>query len=480
MTGPVASLNTAWFALIGLLWTGYFVLEGFDFGVGMLSLAIGRDDVDRRLARNAIGPVWDGNEVWLIVAAGATFAAFPVWYASMFSGFYLALFIVLAALIVRGVSFEFRGKRDSARWRAGWDWALAVGSLVPAFAWGVAFTDLVHGLRLSPAGLYLGSFSGLLTPVAVVGGLASLAMFLVHGATFLSLKTAGPLAARARRVAMWLAAGRRAGGRHSDLAVRRWLPCPGGLPGTVPSPWPSCARWPSPGPGCWSGPPGWSRVRAVRAGHRGRHRCRVRRVVSAGNGLHRPGSGADDLERRLGTSDPAGDDRRGGDLRSVGAGLPGLELLGVPAAAGQARGAARLSSATAGPAASAAAPGTSPRPACTVPAGRARLMPSRPSGPGEGERLAVAEVVRLVAPARGWMAGAVAVGLARPCCWSCRPGSSPGCWPARSTARSPAGRQPWTACGSPRWPPARDRPAGPGKPVPRPPHGVRRPRGGER
>ena len=235
MTGPVASLNTAWFALIGLLWTGYFVLEGFDFGVGMLSLAIGRDDVDRRLARNAIGPVWDGNEVWLIVAAGATFAAFPVWYASMFSGFYLALFIVLAALIVRGVSFEFRGKRDSARWRAGWDWALAVGSLVPAFAWGAVFTDLVHGLRLSPAGLYTGSFWGLLTPVAVAGGLASLAMFLVHGATFLSLKTAGPLAARARRIAMWLAVPAAA----LVAGTAAWLSAAGsraagGLPGTVP------------------------------------------------------------------------------------------------------------------------------------------------------------------------------------------------------------------------------------------------------
>ena len=235
MNGPVASLNTAWFALIGVLWTGYFVLEGFDFGVGMLNLAIGRDDVDRRLCRNAIGPVWDGNEVWLIVAAGATFAAFPVWYASMFSGFYLALFIVLAALIVRGVSFEFRNKRDSARWRAGWDWAMAVGSLLPAFAWGVAFTDLVHGLRLSPAGLYQGSFWGLLAPVAVVGGLASLAMFLAHGATFLALKTAGPLAERARKVAMWVsplagalvvgtAAWLAAGGSHG----------PGALGGTVP------------------------------------------------------------------------------------------------------------------------------------------------------------------------------------------------------------------------------------------------------
>ncbi len=235
MNGPVASLNTAWFALIGVLWTGYFVLEGFDFGVGMLNLAIGRDDVDRRLCRNAIGPVWDGNEVWLIVAAGATFAAFPVWYASMFSGFYLALFIVLAALIVRGVSFEFRNKRDSARWRAGWDRAMAVGSLLPAFAWGVAFTDLVHGLPLSPAGLYQGSFWGLLAPVAIVGGLASLAMFLAHGATFLALKTAGPLAERARKVAMWVsplagalvagtAAWLAAGGSHG----------PGALGGTVP------------------------------------------------------------------------------------------------------------------------------------------------------------------------------------------------------------------------------------------------------
>jgi len=236
MTGPVASLNTAWFALIGMLWAGYFVLEGYDFGVGMLSLAVGRDDMDRRLARNAIGPWWDGNEVWLIVAAGATFAAFPVWYAAMFSGFYLALFIVVAALIVRGVSFEFRGKRDSARWRAGWDWALAVGSLLPAFLWGVVFTDLVHGLRMSPSGLYLGSFPGLLTPVAIVGGLASLAMFVVHGATFLSLKTAGPLAGRARKVAIRLAVPSGA----LVIGTAAWLSAagshgPGQLGGAVPT-----------------------------------------------------------------------------------------------------------------------------------------------------------------------------------------------------------------------------------------------------
>ena len=235
MTGPVASLNTAWFAWIGLLWTGYFVLEGFDFGVGVLSLLLGRDDLDRRLCRNAIGPFWDGNEVWLIVAAGATFAAFPVWYASMFSGFYLALFIVLVALIVRGVSFEFRGKRDSARWRAGWDVALAVTSLVPAFGWGLAFTNLVHGLPLSSAGLYLGSFGGLLAPVAIVGGLASLTVFLAHGATFLALKTAGPLAVRARRAAAWLSP--LSGALVAGTAV--WLGVsgshgPGGLGGTVP------------------------------------------------------------------------------------------------------------------------------------------------------------------------------------------------------------------------------------------------------
>ena len=236
MSGSVASLNTAWFALLGLLWTGYFVLEGFDFGVGVLSLPLGRDDVDRRLARNAIGPVWDGNEVWLIVAGGATFAAFPLWYASMFSAFYLALFIVLVALIVRGVSFEFRGKRATRAWRAGWDWALGLGSLIPAFAWGVVFTDLVHGLPLSRAGLYFGGLGGLLPAVAVAGGLASLAMFGVHGATFLALKTSGPLAARAR----WAGAGLSVPAAGLVAGTTGWLgstgvPSAGGLPGAVPA-----------------------------------------------------------------------------------------------------------------------------------------------------------------------------------------------------------------------------------------------------
>lgn len=205
MTGPVASLNTAWFALIGLLWTGYFVLEGFDFGVGILSPLLASDDTDRRISLNTIGPFWDGNEVWLIVAGGATFAAFPTWYATMFSGFYLALFLILAALILRGVAFEFRGKRDGAVWRGGWGTAHFAGSLVPSFLWGVAFTDLVRGLDIVGGPYYVGGFTGLIHPVALVGGVASLLLFSLHGAVFLSLKTTGGLRLRARRAAALLA-----------------------------------------------------------------------------------------------------------------------------------------------------------------------------------------------------------------------------------------------------------------------------------
>jgi cytochrome d ubiquinol oxidase subunit II len=234
--GSVESLNTVWFALIGLLWTGYFVLEGFDFGVGMLARFLGRDDIERRVAMNAIGPTWDGNEVWLLVAGGATFAAFPTWYASVFSGFYLALFLILAALIVRGVTFEFRSKRPSRRWRETWDWGLAVGSLIPAILWGVAFVDLLHGVSLDASGEVTGGFGGLLAPVALLGGLASLAVFLTHGATFLALKTTGDLSARARRAAMRF-------GVPAALLVAGtalWLAAdtrsnPGGLPAAVPA-----------------------------------------------------------------------------------------------------------------------------------------------------------------------------------------------------------------------------------------------------
>jgi cytochrome d ubiquinol oxidase subunit II len=198
---PFADLNTTWFALIGLLWAGYLFLEGFDFGVSVITPFVARDETDQRMCLNSIGPVWDGNEVWLLTAGGATFAAFPLWYARLFSGFYLALFLILLALIVRGVSFEFRGKHSSPAWRKTWDWANFAGSLIPAIVWGAAFTNLVHGVPLSSNGTYFGGLIGLLHPIALAGGLASLTLFALHGAIFLSLKTTGELAARARRSA---------------------------------------------------------------------------------------------------------------------------------------------------------------------------------------------------------------------------------------------------------------------------------------
>jgi cytochrome d ubiquinol oxidase subunit II len=233
---PFADLNTAWFALIGLLWAGYLFLEGFDFGVAIVTPFLARDDLDRRLCLNAIGPVWDGNEVWLLVAGGATFAAFPLWYARLFSGFYLALFLVLVALIARGVSFEFRGKVDRPDWRRVWDVANFVGSLVPAVVWGVAFTDLVHGVPLSPDGRYYGGLIGLLHPIALLGGLASLAVFVLYGSLFLALKTTGELAERARRAAapVGAVAAVLLGGTVAWVAATGRPAVPGSLAGWVP------------------------------------------------------------------------------------------------------------------------------------------------------------------------------------------------------------------------------------------------------
>lgn len=195
------TLNDLWFLLIAVLWTGYFVLEGFDFGVGILLPVLGRGDAGRRIMINTIGPVWDGNEVWLLTAGGATFAAFPGWYASMFSAFYLPLLIVLVGLIVRGVAFEFRGKRESARWRLGWDGAIFIGSLVPALLWGVAFGNVLHGIPLNAAHNYAGNLFTLLNPYALLGGLATLTLFTLHGAVFLALKTNGDMRGRANALA---------------------------------------------------------------------------------------------------------------------------------------------------------------------------------------------------------------------------------------------------------------------------------------
>ena len=191
------SLADVWFVLIAVLWTGYFVLEGFDFGVGLLLPVLGRDETNRRVLINTIGPVWDGNEVWLLVAGGATFAAFPEWYASLFSGFYLALLLILVALIARGVAFEFRGKINSDRWRRNWDLAIVVGSALPALLWGVAFANIVHGVPLDEHHQYTGTLLTLLNPYALLGGLATLSLFALHGATFLALKTHGDVRVRA-------------------------------------------------------------------------------------------------------------------------------------------------------------------------------------------------------------------------------------------------------------------------------------------
>src|SRR5580693_1715077 len=190
-----------WFIVIAVLWTGFFVLEGFDFGVGMLHSFVGRDDVDRRAAINTIGPLWDGNEVWLIVAGAAMFAAFPGWYATMFSGLYLAIVLLLISLIIRGVAFEYRGKRDAARWRRTWDVLLTTGSLLAPLLIGVALGDLLYGLPINSSQNYTGSFWNLLQPYALLTGITLVLVCALYGATFLSLKTTGDMRERSGRLA---------------------------------------------------------------------------------------------------------------------------------------------------------------------------------------------------------------------------------------------------------------------------------------
>ena len=197
-------LTTVWFGLIAVLWIGYFTLEGFDFGVGMLLPVLSRSETERRVVINTIGPVWDGNEVWVLVAGGATFAAFPEWYATLFSGFYLPLLIILVALIVRGLAFEYRAKRDDAAWRARWDAAIVVGSFLPAVLWGVAFANIVHGVPIDAQKEYVGSLGTLLNAYGLLGGLTTLLLFLTHGAMFLALKTDGEVRQRARSLAVRL------------------------------------------------------------------------------------------------------------------------------------------------------------------------------------------------------------------------------------------------------------------------------------
>ena len=201
-------LNTLWFILIAVLYTGFFVLEGFDFGVGILLPFLGKKDVERRAIINTIGPHWDGNEVWLLTAGGATFAAFPQWYATMFSGFYLPLFFLLVALILRGVAFEFRSKDENPCWRSLWDWCIFVGSLVPALLLGVAFSNLAQGVPIDANMEYTGGFFNLLNPYALLGGVTTIAIFALHGAIFLSMKTTDNLLDKAQKAAqrLWIPA----------------------------------------------------------------------------------------------------------------------------------------------------------------------------------------------------------------------------------------------------------------------------------
>lgn len=200
------TFQTTWFLLIAVLWVGYFILEGFDFGVGMLLPFVSRNEADRRAVLTTLGPVWDGNEVWLLVAGGATFAAFPEWYATLFSGFYLPLFLILVSLIVRGVAFEYRSKYGKAQWRQRWDVAIVISSAIPALLWGVAFANIVRGVPIEKSAEgnleYVGGFFNLLNPYALLGGVLTLTVFLTHGAIFLSLKTAGGIREQARNYAV--------------------------------------------------------------------------------------------------------------------------------------------------------------------------------------------------------------------------------------------------------------------------------------
>ena len=201
-------LRVIWWALLGVLLIGFAMTDGFDMGVGALLPFVAKTDTERRVAINTVGPVWEGNQVWFILGGGAIFAAWPPLYAVSFSGFYLAMFAVLAALILRPVAFKYRSKRDSAKWRNGWDWALFVGGAVPALIFGVAVGNVLQGVpfQLSPdlfsryEGSYYGKFVGLLNPFALLVGVVSLTMLLTHGAAWLSLKTEGAVAKRARTI----------------------------------------------------------------------------------------------------------------------------------------------------------------------------------------------------------------------------------------------------------------------------------------
>ncbi len=322
-----------WFWIVGFLFVGYFVLDGFDFGVGMSLPFLGKDDISRRQIINTIGPVWDLNETWVIVAGACLFAAFPEWYATLFSGFYLALLLILLALILRGVSFEYRHQRDSLRWKKGFDAMIVIGSAVPALLWGVAFANIVQGVPLDADHEFTGSLLTLLNPYGLLGGLTTLLLFFTHGVYFVALKTDGQVHADARRLARrsgcspWSSPPRSSSGRSSSPPVtarRSW-------------------RWSSRRRARRRDAHHVARVQParprglglrVRSRHdrlRGAHPV-VRAVPVRHAVLDRHREQPDDRERvehRLHAHDH---DVGGGHLPAARAGLPGLDVLGLPQA----------------------------------------------------------------------------------------------------------------------------------------------------
>ena len=325
-------LTTVWFILIAVLWTGYLVLEGFDFGVGMLLGLLSRGDRaakdrDRRVMINTIGPVWDGNEVWLLTAGGATFAAFPEWYATMFSGFYLPLLLILLALIVRVVAFEWRGKIDDPRWRSLADRCLMVGSWVPAVLWGVAFANLVRGVELDADHQYVGGFWALLNPFALLGGATTALIFLTHGAVFLALKSDGDIRARAGAFA--------ARSSVVTLVVAGAWAVWAQVAYSVPWTWaPSSSR-----PGALvvarrrrAAPRGGPGVHRVRRGDRRGRGADLRLDVPRRHAGVRPGQLADRHQRVVDRLHAHGHDLGGRVPHAARAALPGLDVLGVPQA----------------------------------------------------------------------------------------------------------------------------------------------------
>lgn len=194
-------LNYLWFGIVGFLFIGYFILDGFDFGVGMSLPFVAKNDVERRVVINTIGPIWDLNETWVIVGGASLFAAFPLWYATLFSGFYLALLLILVSLILRGVSFEYRHKGHGAKWTGLFDTFIMIGSVVPALLWGVAFANIIQGVPIDASGNFTGNLLTLLNPYGLVGGVVTLALFFMHGLIYLALKTEGEIRERARSIA---------------------------------------------------------------------------------------------------------------------------------------------------------------------------------------------------------------------------------------------------------------------------------------